>query len=469
MGQIAAAAVPLSFVFLCIALVFWRLRQRVPADAPSAFAGAIGLSSVALAAGPAGGVAPRSDEAPGAGESRVPAVAGVPRAQGRAELAQRLEPAARLLGASGVIVWTCSPDGRQLEITAAYGYDDAFLGRIGPIELGAPVLTSVAFVEGRTRIRGRNNGRLAAIAVPIERDHVRLGVLTAEIDASRSDRVSADSTALVQLLASQMSGSLVALSPLAARAAAAAKARGPYPRPQTEVLPAYETAPPVGSPSAPTIPSPPALPEPAPRTIASRAVAATMTPPVGFNQPAASLREDPADPSDGSFAPIEVTVRVDTPAAPHQMSEEESESALREARSRFIAGFRKRCSSIEELIVEVEQKGTDGPLLALKQIVHRLSGLATVVGMQEVSARAVELDVLLDAPARVAGCRASAEGVREHAGRLHHRSRGGGASVGCPVGPGGWRAGDAGDERRGVGLAHDRGPAELGIPRDPDG
>ena len=248
MGQIAAAAVTLSFVFLCIALVFWRLRQRVPADAPvSAFAGAIGLSSVALAAGPAGGVAPRSDEARGAGESRVPAVAGVPRAHGKAELAQRLEPAARLLGASGVIVWTCSPDGRQLEITAAYGYDDAFLGRIGPIELGAPVLTSVAFVEGRTRIRGRNNSRLAAIAVPIERDHVRLGVLTAEIDASRSDRVSADSAALVQLLASQMSGSLVALSPLAARAAAAAKARGLSPRPQTEVLPAYEAAPPVGS------------------------------------------------------------------------------------------------------------------------------------------------------------------------------------------------------------------------------
>ena len=337
---------------------------------------------MALAAGPAGGVAPRSDEARSEG-ARVPAVAGVPRAQGRAELAQRLEPAARLLGASGVIVWTCSPDGRQLEITAAYGYDDAFLGRIGPIELGAPVLTSVAFVEGRTRIRGRNNGRLAAIAVPIERDHLRLGVLTAEIDASRSDRVSADSTALMQLLASQMSGSLVALSPLAARAAAAAKARGPYPRPQTEVLPAYEAAPPVGSPSAPTTPSPPPPQEPARRSVAARAVAATMT---------------PVDPPAGSFAPIEVTVRVDTPAAPHQMSEEDSESALREARSRFIAGFRKRCSSIEELIVEVEQKGTDGPLLALKQIVHRLSSLATVVGMQEVSARAAELDLLLDQP-----------------------------------------------------------------------
>ncbi len=338
MAQIAAAAASLFFVFLCIALVFWRLRQRVPADAPvPSFAGAIGLSSVALATGRAGGVAPRSDDEWGAGESPVQAVAGVPRAHGDAELAQRLEPAARLLGASGLIVWTCSPDGRHLEVTAAYGYSDAFLGRIGPIELGAPVLTSVAFVEGRTRIRGRNNNRLAAIAVPIERDHVRLGVLTAEIDASRGDRVSADSAAMVQLLASQMSGSLVALSPLAARAAAAATARGPSSRPQTEVLPAYEAAPSIGLPSAPTVPSP-------------------------------------------------------------QVSEDDSDSALREARSRFIAGFRKRCSSIEELIVEVEQRGTDGPLPALKQIVHRLSGLAIVVGMQEVSARAAELDLLLDAP-----------------------------------------------------------------------
>ena len=223
-------------------------------------------------------------------------------------------------------------------------------------KLGAPVLTSVAFVEGRTRIRGRNNSRLAAIAVPIERDHVRLGVLTAEIDASRSDRVSADSAALVQLLASQMSGSLVALSPLAARAAAAAKARGPSPRPQTEVLPAYEAAPPVGADCA---------------------------------EPRTDRRSPPRRPS----APPQ-----DAPVTATTMSEDDSDSALREARSRFIAGFRKRCSSIEELIVEVEQKGTDGPLLALKQIVHRLSGLATVVGMQEVSARAAELDLLLDAP-----------------------------------------------------------------------
>ncbi len=107
--------------------------------------------------------------------------------RGKPNLAQRLEPAARLLGASGMIVWTCSPDGRQLEITAAYGYSDAFLARIGPIELGAPVLTSVAFVEGRTRIRARNGSRLAAIAVPIERNHARLGVLTAEIDSSSGE------------------------------------------------------------------------------------------------------------------------------------------------------------------------------------------------------------------------------------------------------------------------------------------
>ena len=372
MGPIAAAAVTLSFVFLCIALVFWRLRQRAP-DAASvrASAGTLGLSSVTLFAGSAGGLAPPNARGTGTSGTEPVAAAGAPRAQGNAELVQRLEPAARLLGASGVIVWTCSPDGRQLEIAAAYGYSDAFLGRIGPIELGAPVLTSVAFVEGRTRIRRRNASRLAAIAVPIERADVRLGVLTAEIDSSRADRVSADSAALVQLLASQMSGSLAALSPMAARAAADAKDRRPSARPQTEVLPAYGAAESV------------ALQEPVPLSVPAQAIAATMTPPDG---------------STGSFAPIEVTVRLATPPATHHPAEDDPESAVREARSRFIAGFRKRCSSIEELIVEVEQKGTDGPLPALKQIVHRLSGLAVTVGMQEVSARAAELDRLLDAP-----------------------------------------------------------------------
>ena len=72
------------------------------------------------------------------------------------------------------------------------------------------------------------------------------------------------------------------------------------------------------------------------------------------------------------------------------MAEDHSDATLQETRSRFIAGFSKRCSSIEELIVEVEAKGSEGPLLALKQIVHRLSGLAMVVGLQTVSARAID-------------------------------------------------------------------------------
>ena len=321
-GPIAAAAVTLSFVLICTALVFWRLRRREPADGQvPAFAGGLGLSSVTLTPRAAAGVSARSNDSGGVEEvrARPTASAGEPtRATGKPELAHRLEPAARLLGASGVIVWNCSPDGRQLEIVAAYGDSDAFLGRIAPIELGAAVLTSVAFVEGRTRIRGRNNSRLAAIAVPIERDRVRLGVLTAEIDSSRSDRVSDDSAALMQLLASQMSGSLAALSPLAARAAAAAKARGPSARPLTEVLPAYESA--AGLPSV--LEAPVSPPEPSPRSVTTGAVAATLTPPAGVDSPASSLPDDRAAPPVASFAPIEVTVRVDTPERP-QISEDE--------------------------------------------------------------------------------------------------------------------------------------------------
>lgn len=327
-GQISAAALTLSFVFLCIALVFWRLRRRVRADAPEpAFSGTLGLSNVAQPRRLAGGVAPRSDDARGASAARVAAAAassGASRAQGKADLAERLEPAARLLGASGMIVWTCSPDGRELEIAAAYGYSDAFLGRIGPIEVGAPVLTSVAFVEGRARIRARNGSRLAAIAVPIERDQARLGVLTAEIDPSGGNRVSADAEALVRLLASQMAGALASLSPLAARAAAAAQAR-PAVRPQTEVLPVYGAAESVSSPAHAAL-------------LVPVGVATAPTPDrIGESTP--PLEQGLGDSSVAGFAPIEVTVRLATPPATHHTSEDDPESTLREARSRFIAGF----------------------------------------------------------------------------------------------------------------------------------
>jgi DNA-binding response OmpR family regulator len=93
---------------------------------------------------------------------------------------------------------------------------------------------------------------------------------------------------------------------------------------------------------------------------------------------------------------------LDSKPAP-RLAADDPETALQEARSRFIAGFRKRCASIEELIGEVETKGSEGPVLALKQIVHRLSGLAVIVGLPTVGARATELDRLLDSPQTAAG------------------------------------------------------------------
>ena len=88
---------------------------------------------------------------------------------------------------------------------------------------------------------------------------------------------------------------------------------------------------------------------------------------------------------------------------------DDPEPALREARSRFIAGFRRRCASIEELIAEVEERGSQGPVVALHQIVHRLAGLASVVGLPTVGSRADELDRLLENP--------------EHAGTAIGRAR----------------------------------------------
>jgi DNA-binding response OmpR family regulator len=407
-AQVIAAAIALAVAFLCIALAFWRLRRRPSgAEAVTTSASTLGLSTAAAPAGPAGGSAPGADEArgrPAAGARPArPGETSVTPAAIWKELATRLEPAARLLGASGMIVWTCNPGDQQLEVAAAYGYSDAFLDRIGPIALDAPVLTAVAFVEGRTRTRSRSGSRLAAIAVPIERHGLPIGVLTAEVDSSAGDRVSSDAEALVRLLASQMVSPLTALSPPAVPMEASAPATRPTARPRTETLPAYSST---ESASLPTL----ALPA----TQVSAGAATLRRAPGAFDPIAVTVRVAPGGPTavpSAPAAPAALPIPIEEPiaaalpiaftvapaASPHA-PEDDPESTLREARSRFIAGFRKRCSSIDELIVEVEHKGTDGPLLALKQIVHRMSGLALIVSMQTVSARAAELDRLLDAP-----------------------------------------------------------------------
>ncbi len=79
-----------------------------------------------------------------------------------------------------------------------------------------------------------------------------------------------------------------------------------------------------------------------------------------------------------------------------QGSEEDPETAMRDARQRFIAAFPRRADSIGLLLNTVTTLGVKGPVGPLREIVHRTAGLAGTLGFPTVSARARDLEELLD-------------------------------------------------------------------------
>jgi DNA-binding response OmpR family regulator len=70
------------------------------------------------------------------------------------------------------------------------------------------------------------------------------------------------------------------------------------------------------------------------------------------------------------------------------------ESVLREGRQRFIAGFPKRCDSMELLLKAMVAQGPRGLTAPLRDVVHQIAGMAGTVGFPAVSQRASELEVL---------------------------------------------------------------------------
>ena len=81
---------------------------------------------------------------------------------------------------------------------------------------------------------------------------------------------------------------------------------------------------------------------------------------------------------------------------PAPLDPDNPESAMRDARQRFIAAFPSRSDSIGLMLSVVATMGSRGPVLQLRQIVHRTSGLAGMLGFPNVSVHAREIEELLD-------------------------------------------------------------------------
>jgi two-component system OmpR family response regulator len=412
-GHVGLAVALVAFVFVVMAFVIWRQRRAV-SPASGLNLTTTGIRDVA-----------RGRESAAA----APGGALILRPHPLRALAARLEPASRLIGARGMIIWGVADSGRRLDVLAGFGYSNALLARLGPISTQARVLTALACVEGRARTRARGGSRLAAMAVPMQSDGGVVGVLTAEFEAGSGDGVPPDADAIVRLLATQMTP-VVAAQQLQSRSPAGASACQQEP---TQTLPLHESRPKLalvpstalmaaagGSAALAPFPSETAraavgpeftngriLAVPSPRVVVLGAVsdrpAAAVQPAATEHGRAPVLPAEIAPPAARAAAMPRPPSALPDPKPASALDDFDSEATLREARGRFIAGFRKRCASIDELLDEVESKGPDGPLLALKQIVHRLSGLAAIVGLPTVRACAAELDRMLETPQTALG------------------------------------------------------------------
>jgi hypothetical protein len=97
------------------------------------------------------------------------------------EIAALLERAAKVLNASGVIVWMATADRYEIYPAASAGYDERLLVRIGSIKRDAANVTAAALRDASARVSPRVGSSAAALAVPLMTPLGPVGVFSAEI------------------------------------------------------------------------------------------------------------------------------------------------------------------------------------------------------------------------------------------------------------------------------------------------
>ncbi len=118
------------------------------------------------------------------------------------ELRDALGRAARLLDASGVIVWVTEGGGKSLKPLLTYGYPEEALRRIPTLPRDQDNATAAAWRDAVTQVVDATDTAPGAIAVPLLVPQGCVGVLAAEI---RHGRESATATrALAQIVAAQL-------------------------------------------------------------------------------------------------------------------------------------------------------------------------------------------------------------------------------------------------------------------------
>jgi len=117
-----------------------------------------------------------------------------------------LERTAKLLNASGVVIWVADPDGRELAPVMAHGYPQNLLSRLGTIPKEAENATAAAFRTGVIQIVKADSFSQGAIAAPLVSPSGPLGVMAAELlqEGERRDATRAAATIVAAQLATLM-------------------------------------------------------------------------------------------------------------------------------------------------------------------------------------------------------------------------------------------------------------------------
>ena len=102
------------------------------------------------------------------------------------DLQSLLDRAASVLDAKGLVLWTAESGGALLRPSLTHGYPERVLMRLGPLQIDADNMTSLAYRSMRPQtVHGSGPGTAGAIAVPLVTPQGCVGVLSAELHQHR--------------------------------------------------------------------------------------------------------------------------------------------------------------------------------------------------------------------------------------------------------------------------------------------
>jgi hypothetical protein len=204
MAVAGAAALGMLLMLALVPLPRPAAVVQAPAEAPAKPVTQSPARRIAPAPAPAAATRPVSAPAPvpapaGAAARHVGTVVDLPgmaalctdlaRAIDTRALPPALERAAKLLDASGLVIWVADPDGRELAPVMAHGYPRHVLTRLGTIPRDAENATAAAFRTGVVQTVKSDAISHGAIAAPLMTPAGPVGVMAAEVlnDGERRD------------------------------------------------------------------------------------------------------------------------------------------------------------------------------------------------------------------------------------------------------------------------------------------